>query len=115
MTHKFQLKYLETEANRRPPGYIDFCLKNSTAITMHGQVFLEFTVEQFNAVRKRFNPSAPLVKPEMKGLGDLVGKVATPIARALGMDCIDKSSGQLKPESPCQKRKEMLNNAVRFK
>jgi hypothetical protein len=43
------------------------------------------------------------------GLGDMVAKIATPIAKALNMDCIDKATGQLKPESPCAQRKAALN------
>lgn len=43
------------------------------------------------------------------GLGDIVASVATPIARALGADCIDKETNDLKPKSPCQKRKDELN------
>ena len=42
-------------------------------------------------------------------LGDMVAQVATPIARALGLDCIDKQTLQLKAESPCAKRKRLLN------
>jgi hypothetical protein len=43
-------------------------------------------------------------------IGDVVAKVATPIAKALKMDCIDKNTMQLKPESPCAKRKRLLNS-----
>lgn len=43
------------------------------------------------------------------GLGDAVGAVATPIARALGLPCVDRGTGQLRPESPCAKRKAGLN------
>lgn len=42
-------------------------------------------------------------------LGDLVSTVATPIAGALEMDCVDEF-GQLKPESKCAKRIDKLNN-----
>lgn len=42
-------------------------------------------------------------------LGDTIATVATPIARALKMDCIDPETNQLRPESPCAKRKQMLN------
>lgn len=41
--------------------------------------------------------------------GDLVAKVATPVARALGLDCIDTAKQELKPESPCAKRKAWMN------
>lgn len=42
-------------------------------------------------------------------LGDLVAKVATPIARALKLDCIDPQKRQLKPESKCAQRRARLN------
>jgi hypothetical protein len=43
------------------------------------------------------------------GLGDLVAAVATPIARAFGMSCIDPATSQLRPESKCAERKAALN------
>lgn len=43
------------------------------------------------------------------GLGDLVHAVAKPIAVALGLDCIDPATRELRPESPCAKRREKLN------
>lgn len=46
--------------------------------------------------------------PEVRGLGDIVEAMAKPIARALHLDCVDKN-GNLKAESGCAKRKEMLN------
>jgi hypothetical protein len=42
------------------------------------------------------------------GLGDIVEKLAKPIAKALRMPCLDKN-GNLKPESGCGKRKKLLN------
>lgn len=42
-------------------------------------------------------------------LGDAIASVATPIARALKLGCIDKETKQLKPESRCQKWKDKLN------
>lgn len=47
--------------------------------------------------------------PPRLGLGDLVGKVATPIARALRLPCIDPATKQLRPDSGCAKRKAALN------
>jgi len=41
-------------------------------------------------------------------LGDAISTVATPIAGALGMDCVD-DQGQLKPESKCGQRKDSIN------
>lgn len=42
-------------------------------------------------------------------LGDLVSSVATPIARAFDMPCIDPLTNQLRPESGCAKRRDALN------
>jgi hypothetical protein len=42
-------------------------------------------------------------------LGDTISVFATPIARALGMDCIDPITNELRPESPCFKAKQALN------
>lgn len=50
--------------------------------------------------------------PLTTGLGDLIGKAATPIARALGMPCVDPETRQLRPESPCAKRKAALNAII---
>ncbi len=42
-------------------------------------------------------------------LGDAIATVATPIARALKMDCIDPATQQLRPESGCSKMRNNLN------
>lgn len=41
--------------------------------------------------------------------GDAISIVATPIAGALGMDCVDEQ-GQLKPESKCAGRVTKIND-----
>jgi hypothetical protein len=51
-------------------------------------------------------------KAKRLGLGDAVASVATPIARVLHLSCIDPATNQLRPESPCAKRKANWNNAV---
>ena len=88
----------------RKPGFFDEAVKRGT-LTARG---VEWTDEVHAQLRREF----ALEPAERKrlGLGDIVASVATPIARALGMDCVDKASGQLKPESPCAARKRMLNN-----
>lgn len=43
-------------------------------------------------------------------LGDAVARVATPIARTLGLDCIDPETQNLRPDAPCNKRIVWLNN-----
>lgn len=45
-------------------------------------------------------------------LGDAVSFVATPIARALHLDCIDPETNDLRAESPCAKAKQQLNMGV---
>jgi len=42
------------------------------------------------------------------GLGDYVERLAKPIARALKLPCLDADQ-QLKPESPCARRRDRLN------
>jgi hypothetical protein len=42
------------------------------------------------------------------GLGDLVEKAAKPIARTLGLGCLDEN-GNLRPESGCAQRRDTLN------
>lgn len=49
---------------------------------------------------------------KQKGLGDIVSSVATPIAAALKMPCVDPATKQLRPNSLCAKRKEKLNRAT---
>lgn len=41
--------------------------------------------------------------------GDVIAKVATPIARALNLGCIDPATQQLRPESTCNKVRVDLN------
>ena len=41
--------------------------------------------------------------------GDAVSKVATPMARVMGMDCIDPETREVRPESGCGKRINALN------
>lgn len=46
------------------------------------------------------------------GLGDAIASIATPIARVLNLPCIDPETKQLRPDSPCAKKKARLNKAV---
>jgi len=43
------------------------------------------------------------------GLGDVVEKLAHPVAVALRLGCVDKATGKLKPDSKCAKRRLALN------
>jgi len=42
-------------------------------------------------------------------LGDAISTIATPIARALNLPCIDPETNQLRPESRCNKTRLALN------
>lgn len=42
-------------------------------------------------------------------LGDMASSVFTPIAGALGLDCYDPETGDLKPESNCAQRRQRWN------
>lgn len=54
----------------------------------------------------------PAVCPDTRGLGDLVERLAKPVAKALGLKCLDQH-GNLRPESRCGERKRRLNEAIR--
>jgi len=58
----------------------------------------------------RAQVGAPDVCPHF-GLGDLVEKIAKPIAKLLRLKCHEKN-GTLKPQSPCAKRRNKLNQYV---
>jgi hypothetical protein len=42
-------------------------------------------------------------------VGDTISLIATPIAKALKLPCIDPKTGKLKLESGCAKRRDALN------
>jgi len=42
-------------------------------------------------------------------LGDSISTIATPIARALNLPCIDPETNQLRPESRCNKARIAMN------
>lgn len=91
-----------------PPGYEQAAL----AVATLTPETVELSPEAFAALQARFfpRPVPPAKKP--LGLGDAVAAVATPIARALGLPCIDPATRQLRPESGCAQRKAALNRAV---
>jgi hypothetical protein len=62
---------------------------------------IELSIDQLRTLRKATS--------RRLGLGDLVASVATPIARALRLPCIDPATKQLRPESGCAKRRDALN------
>jgi hypothetical protein len=126
---------LQIAAKSRKPGVVEAYMKVGKTVEIGGQPFVQLSDADYQAIRAQFAlaPSSipvgqdsvapskksalatpktrpPIVQTRKKlGLGDMVAKIATPIAKALNMDCIDKATGQLKPESPCAQRKAALN------
>jgi hypothetical protein len=109
LTHRLRsLQHLEN-VGLRPPGYAQACLRygNFDGRSVH---FTPKSWLQVNEWVKTHKPPVQGAALRAKiGLGDMVAYVATPIARALHLDCIDPATGQLKPDSGCQKRKTWLN------
>ena len=46
------------------------------------------------------------------GLGDIIERLAKPIAVALRLPCLDENKN-LRPESPCAKRRDALNKLTK--
>ena len=44
------------------------------------------------------------------GLGDMVEKVAHPVAYLFNLPCLDAEKKGLRPDSPCAKRRDALND-----
>ena len=91
---------------KRPPGYYE-------DVMAHGIVegdFLEITQEGYSKLLEKYRPK-PTYTGSMRGLGDLVHKVANPIAHV-----IDKVTGtHIQGCGGCAKRREKWNEAVPFK
>lgn len=93
---KFSLRETETGARLKRRGISARLLKYARR---EGE-FLLITREIYES---------KVVSPPSPGLGDAVAAVATPIARALKLSCIDPATKQLRPESGCAQRKAALN------
>lgn len=85
------------------------------ALELHavGKVEGEYLVLPLVAAQAIKNRHRPQPK-KLRGLGDLIHRIALPIAKALKLGCVDPATNQLRPESPCAKRREQLNKAVSF-
>lgn len=109
---------LKRTALKRKPGYLEECLRLGNLDESTGLV--HFTPESWIKIRLKYRLGAAqgidafngFTEQKGFGLGDAIASVATPIARALKMDCIDKGTGGLKPESGCAKRRDALNKKV---
>jgi hypothetical protein len=62
---------------------------------------------------RQANANAPKPSPTHRGLGDAIEAAVKPLAKALGVPCLD-ASGRLKPSSPCAKLRDALNQNAPF-
>lgn len=104
MSQSIHVGRLTAASKSRKSGYLEAVYSKSKPDPEHpGFIILED--QDYVDIANAFQ----IVPGKTIGLGDLISKVATPIARALGMDCIDKKTNELKPESGCAKRKALAN------
>ncbi|HEX3717852.1 MAG TPA: hypothetical protein VH595_07775 [Verrucomicrobiae bacterium] len=108
---------LKQRARQRKSGYLQTCLALGQLDEKTGIV--KFSPEAWMKIRQEYAlPKKPCnlatIPEKLKRrtplrLGDAIAKIATPIARAAKMDCVDAATGQLKPDSGCFQRKTALN------
>lgn len=55
-------------------------------------------------IKMKFKP-----KKKKRLLGDIMAKILRPIAKLFKMKCYDDKTGELKPTSPCAKRRDWIN------
>lgn len=94
------LRSIEENAKNRPEGYM-------ADVLSHGVIKgsnLEISSNDYIALIKKYNPE------RMKGMGDLVAKVAQPIAK--GLDRIFGTN--IQGCGGCKKRQEKLNELIPF-
>jgi len=92
-----------------PSGALPICRTRTLCGPCRAQAAFRHAVAHRYGLADDF--ACPVV---VRGLGDVVAAVATPVARALRLPCVDPQTQQLRPESPCARRKERLNAAVPF-
>ncbi len=98
------LASLRKTALIRRPGYLQACLALGKLDSTGTQV--EFTEEAWQTLRRDY---------ALRGAGDVIQLAAAPIAKALGLDCHDNQTGDLKPESPCAHRRAAANHFLPFR
>jgi len=83
-------------------------MSKCTLVQKHGRAHCSFCLENpaFMAQAAKVTSCPDGLKAGML-LGNIVEKIAKPIAKALKLPCYQ--DGKLKPSSPCGKRKAMLN------
>lgn len=107
---RLRISKIKERAKDRPPGYVEAVLSRGV---IDGD-FLEISNEALDDLRVTYRPPEQAIPTASqaqakRGLGDIVAMVATPIARALKLPCIDPATQNLRPDSPCARRKAWLN------
>jgi len=96
---------------RRDQSY--FNLRDQLLMAKIVNIYPPASARAGDAAGARLDASKPghsVTPGAIRGLGDLVEWIAKPIAKRLKLKCLDEKA-QLKPESPCAKRKAKLNKA----
>ena len=106
------LKKIHAAAPGRQPGYLAECLRLGKVTGSSENQLIEFTPEQYAAIRLKFqisNFKSQMAAPA-PGLGDAFHRVLGPIGRATHWPCM-KGDGttDLIPGSPCEKLRQKLN------
>jgi hypothetical protein len=114
---KIPLAHLRAMEKHRAPGWLDAVHKVGRGLRTAPQESptLEVPFQEYQRLWHKYNPYRRhwlinlLSALRHRKYGTAFGMVATPIARLFRMKCVDRKTGQLKPGSPCAKRKETLN------
>lgn len=88
---KIPLAHIRDKAKDRPSGYYDDVVSRGT---IEGEL-IELPDEEYRKLCVKYDP---------RGLGDIVARIAGPIAEALGIDC----------GGGCAERQDKLNELVPF-
>jgi hypothetical protein len=112
---------LHKVAPQRKAGFLEACLKTGTLSA--DKMWVSWPDDVHQQLRNEYNPGALAAaksghvasatsQPKSGGFGTMLSKVATPIARTLGLDCVDKTTGNLRPESKCAQRRDAMDAAT---
>jgi hypothetical protein len=106
------IEHLHAIAKDRASGYLEACLR-AGKVSPDGH-WIHFTDEAHAHLRQQYNLARHSISPPervgVRGLGDLVHKVAGPIGRALRWPCMKgDGSTELKPGAPCDRARRALN------
>ena len=114
MWHDFDIELLHLTAKDRRAGYLDAILKAGLQYgpprQVRGKMWIRVSQEDKDRITDQFNRAAPVIQSSRltPGLGDVIARVATPVAKMLKLPCVD--SGAVPPGSPCDQRRKALNS-----